>query len=119
MATAVDFVERINQIEGVSGCVLVKDDGTLLGNTLGDTEDYSGLLQVTSGLSADIMNNVGFSYCRYICFNRDNMQNFYVFPIANYLLGIVQQTDCSVARMLDKVYHLVSRVSTGGAGSHS
>ena len=119
MATAVDFVDRVNQINGVAGCVLVKNDGTLLGKTLDDSEVYSTLLQVTSGLSGDIMSNVGFSYCRYVSFNRPNMQNFYVFPIEKYLLGVVQQPDCSVAAMLEKVYHLIGRVSTREGGSIS
>ncbi|WP_321369128.1 hypothetical protein [uncultured Desulfuromusa sp.] len=119
MATAIDFVERVHQVDGVAGCVLVKDDGKLLGNTLDDSEVYSTLLQVTSGISGDIMSNVGFSYCRYICFNRHNMQNFYVFPIDNYLLGVVQEANCSVSPMLDRVYQLVGRVSTGGPGNMS
>jgi hypothetical protein len=119
MASAKDFVDRIDQIDGVAGCVLVKEDGMLLGKTLDDSEVYSTLLQVTSGLSADIMTNVGFSYCRYVSFTRLNMQNFYVFPIDKYLLGIVQQADCSASAMLDRVYHLIGRVSTRGKESIS
>ena len=119
MATAKDFVGRINQIDGVAGCVLIKDDGVLLGQTLDDPEVYSTLLQVSAGLSNEIMDKVGFSYCRYLSFNRINNQNFYVFPIDNYLLGIVQQADCSVAAMLEIVNQLIGRVSTGGAGTVS
>jgi len=119
MATAKEFVDRINQIDGVAGCLLIKDDGMLLGQTLDDSEVYSTLLQISAGLSADIMNKIGFSYCRYLSFNRNNNQNFYVFPIENYLLGIVQQADCSVAVMLDIVYQLIGRVSIGGTKTNS
>jgi len=119
MANAKDFVERINQIDGVAGCLLVKGDGGLLGNTLADPEAFSTLLQVTSGLSREIMKNVGFSYCRYISFNRLNLQDFYVFPIGKYLLGVVQQSDCSVSAMLERVYQLIGRVSTNGTESIS
>jgi len=119
MATAVDFVERVNQIDGVAGCLLVNSDGTLLGKTLDNPEVYSTLLQVTSGLSGEIMSNVGFSYCRYISFNRFNMQNFYVFPIDKFLLGVVQQADCSVSAMLERVYQLIGKVSTSEAGNIS
>jgi hypothetical protein len=119
MASAIDFVERINQIDGVAGCLLVKSDGVLLGKTLDDSEVFSTLLQVTSGLSDEIMSNVGFSYCRYICFSRLNMQNFYVFPIDTYLLGVVQQADCSISVMLERIYQLIGRVSTSGGESIS
>lgn len=115
MATAEDFIGRIDQIDGVAGCLLIRDDGAVLGQTVDDPELYSTLLQMSSQASSEIMTNTGFSYCRYLSFNRFNMQNFYVFPIDKYLLGIVQQADCSVAAMLERVYQLIGRVSTGGA----
>ncbi|MDA3904078.1 MAG: roadblock/LC7 domain-containing protein [Desulfuromusa sp.] len=117
MATAKDFVGRINQIDGVAGCLLVKDDGLVLGQTLDDPEEvYSTLMQISSGLSENIMSSIGFSYCQYLSFNRVNLQNFYVFPIDKYWLGIVQQENCSVAFMLERVSQLIGRVSTGGPG---
>ena len=114
MATAKEFIARINQIDGVADCLLIKDDGVLLGQTLDDPEVYSTLMQISAGLSIDIMDKIGFSYCRYISFNRTNNQRFYIFPIENYLLGIVQQADCSVDVMLEIVYQLIGRVSIGG-----
>ena len=115
MATAKDFVGRIDQIDGVAGCLLVKNDGALLGRTVDDPEVYSALLQISAGLSADIMERIGFSYCRYVSFNRTNNQNFYVFPINSYLLGVVQNENCSVATMLETVYQFIDKVSAGAA----
>ena len=112
MATAKDFVGRVNQIAGVAGCLLIRSDGMVVDQTLDDVEGYSSLLQISSGLAADIMNNTGFSHCRYLNFQRINDQNFYIFPIDQYLLGIVQQTDCSVNEMLEQVFNLIDKVST-------
>lgn len=114
MATAKDFVGRIDQIDGVAGCLLVKSNGAVLGQTIDDPEVYSTLLQMSSHLSREIMTSIGFSYCRHLSFNRINMQNFCVFPIDNYLLGIIQKADCSVAFMLERVYQLIGKVSTSG-----
>jgi len=114
MADAKVFVERVKQTEGVAGCLLLKDDGTLLGRVLDDAETYTSLMLTTAGLAENIMDKVGFSYCRYVSFNRTNNQAFYIFPIDQYLLGIVQKADCSVAGMLDRVYQLIGRVSTDG-----
>lgn len=116
MATAKDFVDRISQIDGVAGCLLVRDDGLVLGQTLDDPEVYSTLMQISSGLSENIMSNVGFSHCQYLSFNRTNMQNFYIFPIDKYLLGVVQQENSSLSFLLEKVFQLIGRVSTGGSG---
>ena len=112
MATAKDFVGRVNQIVGVAGCLLIRSDGMVVDQTLDDVEGYSSLLQISSGLAADIMNNTGFSHCRYLNFQRINNQSFYIFPIDQYLLGIIQQEDCSVNEMLEQVFNLIDKVST-------
>ena len=74
MATAKDFVGRVNQIAGVAGCLLIRSDGMVV--------------------------------------DQINDQSFYVFPIDQYLLGIVQQADCSVNEMLEQVFYLIDKVST-------
>lgn len=112
MATAKDFVARINRVDGVAGCLLIKDDGVLLGQTLEDPEVYSTLMLISGGQADDIMHKIGFSYCRHLSFSRLNNRHFYVFPINNYLLGVVQRSDCYVPDMLDAVYRLIGRVST-------
>lgn len=112
MANAKDFVERVGQIEGVAGCLLTKKDGVLLGQSLNDPEVYAALMQISAGQAFEIMDKIGFSYCRHICFNRKNNLHFYVFPIDNFLLGVVQNSDCDVSEMLDAIYLLISRVRT-------
>ncbi|MCD6188001.1 MAG: hypothetical protein J7K09_07520 [Desulfuromusa sp.] len=115
MATAKDFVDRINRIAGVADCLLVRNDGQVISQTVADNEVDSALLQISSGLARDIMTNVGFSHCHYISFNRVNNQTFYIFPIEKYLLGVTQQTDCSVTDMLDQVFRLIGKVSNNSA----
>lgn len=117
MATATEFVDRIDQIEGVAGCLLIREDGTLLGQTVDDTEVYSALMQLSNNLSVGIMNKIGFSHCCYLSFSRTNKHDFFVFPIDNYLLGVLQQPDCSVATMLELIQQLIGRVSTSQAGA--
>ncbi len=119
MADAKVFVDRVKHMDGVLGCLLVKDDGALLGRALDDAETYTSLMVFAAGLVEDIMDKVGFSYCRYVSFNRSNNQTFYIFPIDKYLLGIVQQADCSVVNMLEQVYQLIGRVSTDGTKTAS
>ncbi len=113
MATAKEFVVRVNKIDGVAGCLLVRNDGVLLGQTLDDPEVYSTLLVISNSRSREIMEKTGFSFCRHISFGRSSKRDFYVFPIDKYLLGVVQRSDSYVPDMLDAIYRLVGRVSTG------
>lgn len=115
MATAKDFVAQIGQIEGISGCLLVRKDGAILGKTVQNPEPYATLMLDAGGQAFVLMNSIGFSYCRHLCFNRENGRHFYLFPIDNYFLGVIQRIDCDVSEMLDSIYSLVSRVSTSVA----
>lgn len=119
MATAKDFVAKIDQVEGVAGCLLIKNNGTSLGQTLDNVEGYTTLLLDSANLSNQIMENIGFSYCRHISFQRSNDESFYIFPISNYLLGVVLNADCSEHAMLEHVSQLINRVSVGGSAVSS
>lgn len=112
MATEQDFIQRIDRIEGVAGCLLIRNDGRLLGQTLAGSEKYVNLLVVSARLAAGIKESAGFSCCRYLCFRRADERHFYVFLIDKFLLGIQLDVGCRIADMLTAVLRLISRVST-------
>lgn len=113
MATAQEFIQRIDNIEGVAGCLLIRNDGRLHGQTLTDLETYSNMLVVAGGLADGVMESAGFSCCRYLCFHRTDEQHFYIFPIDRFLLGVAVNVDCSIPTMLKTISRLIGRVSTG------
>jgi len=115
MATAKDFVARIDQIDGVNGCLLIKDGGSCLGQTLDNIDAYADLIQDSVKLANDIMEKNGFSFCRNICFQRGDNGSFYIFPIRNYFLGVLLDADCSRSTILERVYQLINRVSVAGS----
>jgi hypothetical protein len=115
MATAKDFVVRISKVSGVSGCLLIKRDGTLVGRAIEDPENYTILMQISGSLAHDIQENIGASNCRSVNFGCRSEDSFYVFPIDNYLLGVVAQVGAEQTMMLDEVYRLIGRVTTGNA----
>lgn len=112
MATEQDFIQRIDRIDGVNGCLLLRDDGRLLGQTLTDSEKYVNLLVVAAQLSHDIKEHAGFSCCRYLCFHRADERHFYIFMIDRFLLGVLLDADCQIPNMVAAVLRLISRVST-------
>ena len=115
MATAKEFIAHVDKVDGVAGCLLVRNDGMLLGQTIDDPEFYSTLLVISGSRALEVMESAGFSYCRHLSFNRGNKQHFYVFPIDKFLLGVVQRADCYVPDMLESIYRLIGRVSTSRA----
>ncbi len=116
MATAQDFISKINQINGVDSCLLVKNDGTRIGNTCraDDPEIFADLMLISNTLADDITAKTGFSRCRHLSFSCQGSRQFYVFPIDNYLLGVIQADNAHAAEMLSEIDRLISRVSTGG-----
>jgi len=117
MATARDFVERVSQIEGVAGCLLVKNDGVLLEQTLDDPELYATLAQMGAREATDLMQTLGFSHCRYLCFNRPDNPHFYVFPIYHFFPGLIQQPGEDFTALLEQVERLIERVSIKSASA--
>ncbi|HMB16510.1 MAG TPA: roadblock/LC7 domain-containing protein [Pelovirga sp.] len=115
MATAKDFVVRISKVSGVSGCLLIKRDGTLVGRAIEDPENYTILMQISDSLAHDIQGNIGANNCRSVSFGCQGDGNFYVFPIDNYLLGVLAQAGTDHIVMLDEVYRLIGRVTTGSS----
>ncbi|MFO7766225.1 MAG: hypothetical protein R6V33_07315 [Pelovirga sp.] len=113
MATAKDFIVRVSKVAGVSGCLLIKQDGTLVGRAIDDPENYTILMQISGSLARDISDYIGASNCRCINFGCLGQQHFFVFPIDRYLLGVVAQSQEDQATMLDEIYRLVGRVTTG------
>ena len=117
MATAKEFLARIDEVEGVEGCLLVRDDGNVVAKTIDDAQDYASLLVITGGYAREVMSKAGFSYCRSLTFHRSGKHNLHVFPFDRYFLGVVEGPNGSHRDILDTVTYLVSRVSSSGGDS--
>lgn len=113
MATAKNFITQITRIDGVADCILIRNDGRLRARPNKSFINHSALMIESCKLTSDIMKSSGFGHYRHLCFNRENNQHFYIFPIDKFLLGVVQQGDCHIPGMLGAIYHLIGRVSTG------
>lgn len=113
MANAKEFVDHVAKIEGVAGCLLVRNDGVLLGQSIDDPEAYATLMVLGGTQGQEIMERLGFSFCRHISFRRQNKQHLYVFPIEHYFLGVLQSGEVASANLLDGIHRLLDRVHIG------
>lgn len=112
MATAKEFVTRVGQIDGVSSCVLIREDGEILGHNMEDPDLYTSLMILGGTSARGIMDKVGFSHCRHLSFNRGNKEHFHLFPIETFYLGVIQSPDCYLPDMLQATLRLIGRVTT-------
>lgn len=115
MATIHDFLARINKIEGVAGCLLVKDDGHVLAHLVDGPGDYSSLIAICSKHALTIMETSGFSFFRSLSFAQGKGQGFHIFPLQQYYLGVIQQPDYPVEKVITHVNHLLSHVKAGSS----
>ncbi len=112
MATAKEFLAQVKEIEGVAGCLLVRENGHVIAQMVEDYELLSSLLSISGKHSRSIMEKAGFTYLRGLSFERGNGQNFHLFPVSDLYLGIVQSQDCPTNVMLKRVDQLLCRVKT-------
>lgn len=115
MATIKEFLARINKIEGVTGCLLVKNDGHILAHLVDNPIDYSSLITICSKYALTIMETSGFSFFRSLSFAQDKGQGFHLFPLQQYYLGIIQQPDYPAEKVINHVNHLLSHVKAGSS----
>ena len=115
MATAKDFLARINKIDGVAGCLLVKDDGHILAHLVDGPGDYSSLIAICSKYALTIMETSGFSFFRSLSFAQDKGKGLHIFPLQQYYLGVIQQPGHPAEEVINHVSHLLSLVKAGSS----
>lgn len=112
MASAKEFINRVDAVEGVESCILVTSEGKLLGHSVANPDRLSALMLVGQKSLETIMVNSGVDYCRHYSFYQDDGRNFHVFPIGKFFFGVVQQPQSDAETMLNRVGKLVSKVAT-------
>lgn len=115
MGTVKEFLALVKDVDGVDECLLVKEDGQLLGHMIDDPEKFAALLAIGGKYARDIMGRMGFTYCRFLSFERSGGQTFHIFPVDKYYLGIVQSPEFPLDKMIKRVSYLLSLIKTGGS----
>ncbi len=113
MASAKEFIERVDAVDGVAGCLLVTSEGGLLGQSVDNPDRYSALMLVCQGPLETVMANSGVDYCSHYSFYTEDGNNFHVFPIGKFIVGVVQAPLSDTEVMLSQIQKLVRKV-----GSH-
>lgn len=102
MASAKDFA-RLEQINGISHAILVRNNGQVLSQASDITAVYAPLI-AGSGIRCDSLStDMGGSRYIHFCLEQESGQNVLVFPLGQFYLGIITHPNCERQEIIDQV----------------
>lgn len=110
MASAQDFINRIKKIEGVAGCLLIREDGTTLARTHRFPDEYSTLLILSTQHAESIQAAAGASYTSFLSFHRAGGNHYHVFKFQKFYLGVAQAQECDQIKLLAKLSQILEKL---------
>jgi len=111
MADIQTFANLISQIEGVKNYIFVRNDGRIIVHNTDNPETFSSMVTF-AGLSSDAVKSIlGTTYFKYFILTRKNGEKIIVFPMENYFLGILQDSNAYTPDVIQKTGRFVSAVT--------
>lgn len=111
MANLEAFAQRVLKIDGVEQFIFIRNDGHILIHNVENPETLSALVAFT-GLSGEAMRAViGATYFRHLHISRQNKENFLIFPLDNYFLGILQHSEAYTPDVIHRVARLIQAIT--------
>lgn len=99
------------KIDGVKNFILVRQDGHLIIHNVEDPDKLTDIT-VLSGLGADAVKaHGGFTFFKYLMVSRANKENYFIFQIEKYFLGIIQKTDAFGPDLAEKVLRFLQAIT--------
>ncbi len=119
MATLQDFVQRVRRIKGVARFLLLRSDGRLLAHNLERPEGFSELMPLIGLGSRSIQKSMGFSRFNYFMVGRKQGENFLVFSLGSYQLGVEVAPECSGPEVADGIMELLRKTRVQSKAGHA
>ncbi len=99
---------QIKEIKGIKKYLLVKSSGRII---LGDglkSENFKGML-LACGREADLLGSTRFTV---FLINRKNGEDFLIFPVGNYYLGVIKEKSADTKVLANKVIAFIKDISS-------
>ncbi len=87
-ATLEKFIQ-ISKIAGVDQYILVDQKGNIAAHDIKNSERVARMI-LSCGQNSFA---IGKTLLKYVVFSRQNQKNIFIFPVGNYYLGVVKQTN--------------------------
>ena len=111
MATARQFVQELLRIPGIEGYCLVRPDGRVLVHNLEAAEETAALVLLCGQAGKTIRKGMGLQHFRHLALGRENSEHLLVFPVEQYLLGIIQSPEATTHDLVEALYHFLLRIT--------
>ena len=98
MTTLKEFIQ-ISKLTGVDQYILVDCKGKIAAHDMKNPERVAGMVFSCGRNSFAI----GKALFRYVIFFRKNQKNIFIFPVGNYYLGVVKQTNVNNFVLADNI----------------
>jgi len=93
MAKVQAFINDLGRLPGVSGYLLIGENGRPLGETRADGEQIGAMLQVVLLASGRIREILGLARLKHLSIGDQEGGRLLVFPLGRFLLGVEQAAD--------------------------
>jgi hypothetical protein len=99
------FLE-ISEIEGVDEYIFTDNQGKIAAHDIADPQKVSGMVLACG---RDIR-TLGRDKFKYAVFSRKNKRDILIFPVGNYLLGVVKQDKTETRVLVDSVLKFIQEL---------
>lgn len=111
MASIQTFTKLISQIEGVKNYIFVRNDSRVIVHNTNNPDTLSSMIAF-SGLSCDAVKSIlGTTYFKYFILTRKTGEKLLVFPLENYFLGIIQDSQAYTPDVIQKIMRFITAVT--------
>lgn len=104
------FSQHIVQIKGVDNFMVFRHDGHILTHNLGQPEKLTSLTAICGIGAQTIQKTMGFSPFRYMVFTREHNQNFVVFTLDKFYVGIVVKLGSNLFELIEDVAKFLFKI---------
>lgn len=105
MATIKEFAE-IAEISGVKNYILVKNNGSIAARQI-EEPDRIARVVLRCGKNSDA---IGVPRFRYLMLARNNRENFIIFPVGNYYLGVIKEKNIDSMALVNSVLEFIDNL---------
>lgn len=98
---------QISKIEGVDQYIFIDDQGNIAAQDIKDPLNISAMVfSCGQNICA-----VGRDKFKYAVFSRENKKNVLIFPVGNYLLGVVKQADTETLVLVNRILKFLQELA--------
>ena len=105
MATIKEF-SAIGDLPGVKNYILVKNNGSVAAAGMAEAERIARIV-LRCGRNSDAIGAPRFSY---LVLTRENRENFIVFPVGNYYLGVIKEREVDDPALIKSVLEFIENL---------